>query len=148
MYNMQNYIFKCRNNSCDFETQQRLHVEDFDKKQYGNDGKGHVCEKCGFPRMIVAKSNRRADDGFKPGWQPNIREYHDSYSSYKAALKRRGLIEIGYEKQAFNEEGDVTRYWTDDMLKEIYDALKLSDNELKDLKENEVKRKDGKVEML
>ena len=113
-----------------------MSVEDFDSRQYGNDGKGHQCEKCGFPRMALIKSNKRADDTFKAGFQRNIMEYCHTVEEYRRKLKERGLIEIGYEDLPFNEDGAPVEYWSEDMLKYAY-QMGLSENEVNSLRDDE-----------
>jgi len=124
-----------------------MSVEDFDKTQYGNDNKGHQCEKCGHPKMAVIKSNRMAGDTFKAGFQRNIMEYCETVGEYRRKLKERGLIEIGYEDLPFNEDGAPVEYWSDEMLKYAYD-LGLSTNEVDSLRKDEQAEYTGNVVKL
>lgn len=123
---MDNYRFKCR--KCSQEFLRRLTKEDFEKDQYS--ANGHKCFSCGFPKMAVIKTNQMIKDGFTPGWQSNIRKHCNSYSEYKAELKKMGLIEIGYDELP-DQEDSKTKYWTPDLLKKLHDmGIGFSGNEL------------------
>lgn len=76
--------------------------------------------------MIVIKSNRLVDDGFKPGFQRNIMKHCSTYGEYKAWLKKLGLIEIGYSDIPEEKEAR-TQYWDDEKIKKLYDILDPSD---------------------
>lgn len=82
-------------------------------------------------------SNRVVKDGFKPGFQRNIRKHCSTYSEYKAHLKSMGLVEIGYEEHAPGTKIE-REFFSDDtirMLNQKYN-LSLSDSEIRKLKEN------------
>lgn len=137
MANAQNYRFKCRNPNCGYECLKRYNIEEYDELQFSKGGIG--CFQCGFARMIVMKSNAQADDGFKPGFQRNIRKHCDTYAEYKAHLKKMGLIEIGYEELNFTGEDSETDYWTDDIIKGMFERnMQLSGNEIKALQEGKI----------
>ena len=132
------YRLKCRNPKCGAEFLRHYPKMEFENLQYGGGGSGIGCFQCGFPKMFVLKSGRVADDGFKPGFQRNIRKYCQTYEEYKAHLKAMGLVEIGYEELPKAKEYR-TNYWTDDILKKLYDMSpkedKLSDREAEHMKE-------------
>lgn len=97
---------------------------------------GHGCWKCGYPKMAVIRSNRTVKDNFQPGWQPNLAKHIGTYSEYKAELKKRGLIEFGYEDiEERHQDHYEQNYFDDAMLKKIYDnGLKLSGREIEAIK--------------
>jgi DNA-directed RNA polymerase subunit RPC12/RpoP len=109
---MQNFRFRCQ--KCRHEFLRRMNVEDFDKQQYTT---GFSCFDCGFPKMIVGRTMAKVQDGFKAGWQSNIRAYCDTYSQYKAILKERGLEEIGNEE--FKKTEYKTQYFDKDMMEKL-----------------------------
>jgi hypothetical protein len=125
---------KCQNEKCRNEFHRRYSVEEFDKLQYGSSS-GIGCFDCGTPKMIVMKSNRQIQDGFKPGFQRNIRKHCETYSEYKAHLRNMGLIEVGYEDLPEHKD-TKTQYWTDEVLKKVYNehGLKFSDREAEHMK--------------
>lgn len=50
-------------------------------------------------QIIENSSNRRRiQDGFQPGFQPNINEYCGDRKQYDAALRAKGLVEVGNER--------------------------------------------------
>jgi hypothetical protein len=132
---MPSYRFKCRNHRCGSEFHRYYPSEEFDHHQYGT-ANGWACFNCGFPKMAVIKSNKRAKDSFKPGFQRNIRKYCSTYSEYKQYLKNNGLVEIGYDEIKEDENGRFN-YWDDQMLKKVYDMAQLSGRELEALKNGE-----------
>lgn len=125
------YRMKCR--KCEREYHRHYSVEEFEKNQYGT-ANGWGCFDCGYPKMIVMKSNKRVKDGFQPGFQKSIREYCSTYGEYKQKLKERGLIELGYEELPEREEKRES-YWTPDVLKRLYNefGVKFSDREAEEL---------------
>jgi len=130
---MPSYRFKCRNPRCGSEFHRHFTVEEFDRNQYGTQS-GWACFNCGYIRMAVIKSNKAAQDGFKPGFQKNIRRYAGTYSEYKKILKEMGLIEIGHEEIPEPEEGKPMNYWTPDIVKKVVQSgVELSGNEIKAL---------------
>lgn len=131
----QNYRFKCRNPRCKYECLKRYSKQEFDELQYGGDRPGVRCFQCSFPAMAVIKSNQQIKDGFVPGFQRSIRKYCNTYSEYKYHLKQMGLVEMGYEDIEEDKDGNIVKYWTDDMLKKVYDhGFKFSDREADALK--------------
>ncbi len=48
--------------------------------------------------MKEAKKKKRKNDGFEPGWQPNLGMNVTCYGQYKRILKDRGLVEAGYHE--------------------------------------------------
>ena len=112
-----NFRFSCRNNGCNFQTGvRRLKLEDFEATQYRG---GFPCEKCGFPRMRVMRTNKIVKDGFKPGLQRSIMKHCDTYAEYKAWLKKLDLVEIGYEELNPDSEVGPINYWDDETVREI-----------------------------
>lgn len=71
--------------------------------------------------MAVMRSLQTVKDGFVPGYQRNIAKHCETYSEYKAHLKRMGLVELGYEDLPEQEETHIN-YWSDDILKKVYDS--------------------------
>lgn len=137
------YRFKCRNVKCGAEFHRYYSTSEFERNQYHTQH-GWSCFNCGYPKMAVMKSNKAAKDKFIPGFQRNIMEYCATYKEYQQKLKEKGLIEYGYEDIQPPEDtnGFVTDYWTDDILKEIYDmGVHLSGRTIQALK-------DGLVEDL
>lgn len=122
---MQGYRLKCRNSKCGAEFHRAYKSEEFDRLQYSSDGSGISCFNCGFPRMVVMKSNKTVDDGFKPGFQRNIRKHCSTYAEYKAHLKNMGLIEIGYDDLPPQKE-TLTNYFDDDMMRKLYSRYGIS----------------------
>jgi hypothetical protein len=125
---------KCQNKKCGHEFLRRYDVEEFDKLQYGA-VPGIGCFDCGWPKMLVMKSKRQVNDSFQPGFQRNIRKHCETYSEYKAHLKRMGLIEVGYED--LPEQKEVgTQYWTDELLSKVYNehGVKFSGREAEHMK--------------
>jgi len=131
------YRLKCRNPKCNQEFLRYWPKLEFERLQYGAIP-GISCFQCGFPKMIVVKSNMTAKDGFNPGFQRNIRKHCATYSEYKAHLKIMGLQEVGYEDLPEEEGFSRTQYFNDKRLKKIYDLLdkedKFSDREAEYLK--------------
>jgi hypothetical protein len=135
MAQAQNFRFKCRKPGCGYEHLKRYNVDEFEKLQYPN---GIPCEKCGFPKTVVMRSKQTAKDGFKPGFQASINKYCYSYKEYQQELKKRGLIEMGYEDIPDYQDG-VTNYWTDDVIKNMWDnGVHLSGREIEMLKAGRV----------
>ena len=64
------------------------------------------------------KSERSVKDGFKPGWQSNIRKHCGTYSEYKAQVKAMGLTEVGYETLPEIKPGKIA-YWDDETLMDL-----------------------------
>ena len=125
---MSSYRFHCKNARCGSEFLRYYPVEEFEAQQYGS---GWACFNCGFPRMAVIKSNKAAKDSFAPGFQRNIRKHCSTYSQYKQELKNMGLIEIGYEElPPEDEDTGFQDYWTEDILRDIYDDGISLDGEL------------------
>ena len=128
----QAYRFHCINHKCGAEFHRWILNSDFEVIQYSPSGNGFTCWTCGFPKMAVIKSNKVVKDSFKPGWQPNIRKYCSTYGQYKAELKELGLIEIGHEE--LKEHNGKVEYWTDEMLKKLYDkGIEINPELAKDL---------------
>jgi len=132
------FNLKCKNTVCGSEFHRFWSPEEFDQLQYGTTP-GISCFNCGTPQMIVMRSNRTVKDGFQPGFQRNIRKHCNTYGEYKAHLKNMGLVELGYEDLPEKRE-DKTNYWTDEMLRKIYNetGVKFSDREATALKEGEL----------
>ena len=131
----ENYRFKCVNpNGCNYEGLKRLKLEDFERSQYRG---GFPCEKCGYPRMAVIRSNKMVKDSFVAGYQRSIRKHCETYAEYQRELKKRGLIEIGYEEiNPDTEAGRESVYWDDAIIRGLYKrGIKISGNEAKALKE-------------
>ena len=63
-------------------------------------------------------SNRDVKNTFVPGYQKSINVWCDSYSQYKKELKKRGLIEIGYEDLPEKEDNSSYR-WDDESIKKM-----------------------------
>jgi len=132
------YRFKCRNTRCNSEFHKYFPVEEFEEQQYKS---GWACFDCGFARMGVIKSNKAVKDGFKPGYQRNIKKVCDTYGAYKQALKDMGLVEIGYDEINVEPESeDFSGYWTDDVLRELYteDGVSLDGQLVKGLQSGEL----------
>jgi len=125
------YRFHCRNPKCRGEFHRYFNTEEFEKQQYSSSG--WCCFNCGYPKMAVIKSNKSVNDGFAPGYQRSIGKYCATKAEYNAHLKNMGLIELGYEDLPKNEH--KTTYWTDDILKKVYDyGVQISDREAEALK--------------
>jgi hypothetical protein len=138
MASTKNYRFHCKNQKCGASFHRHFSVEEFEKQQYGS---GWGCFKCGYPRMAVIKSNKSVRDGFTAGFQRNIGKVCSTYSEYKKELKAMGLIELGYEdlKEQPDSE-DFSDYWTDDILKEVYeDGITLDGELINGLQTGEIK---------
>lgn len=116
---MKGFRFKCVNEKCKHEFHKSMSPEDFDRTQYSADGKGHSCYDCGFPKMVVMRSNKLVKDGFVPGFQRSIRKHCETYSEYKQHLKNMGLVELGYEDIP-ESKGPETQYFDDEMMRKIY----------------------------
>lgn len=119
------YRLKCRNEACGHEFHRYWTPEEFDKLQYGAQP-GIGCFSCGYPKMIVIKSNRNVNDKFKPGWQPNIRKHCATYSEYKAWLDKMGLIEVGNDDIPENKY-QAQQYFDEKMIKKIVQSQDPSD---------------------
>lgn len=131
---MPSYRMKCQNLKCGAEHHKHYKSkEEFEKDQYPN---GIGCFRCSYPKMVIMRSLRVAKDSFVPGFQRNIMMHFDDYGAYKKELKRRGLIEIGYEDLEDIEE-TRTKYWDDNLLKKINNqyGLQLSGREADALKD-------------
>lgn len=134
----QNFRLKCRNTKCGFEAIRRYNVEEFDKLQYGGAVKGISCFNCGFPKMAVMRSMQKVKDGFVPGFQRSIGKHCETYSEYKAHLKKMGLVEIGYEELP-EQEDEKINYWTDEVLKKVHDSgVYISGREAQALSEGKI----------
>jgi len=130
------YRFHCKNPRCGGEFLKHIPVDEFDKTQYSISG--HSCYNCGTAKMAVCKSNKRADDGFKPGFQRNIGKHCGTYAEYKAHLKARGLVEYGYEDFDHVEKETEGFEWPKDMLRDLYKAGGYSDRELEALNQGKM----------
>lgn len=63
-------------------------------------------------------------DGFKPGWQENIREYCGSRGQYDRRLKELGLVEIGNEGRVVESTSKAFNpFEIEEFCKEVYDSL-------------------------
>lgn len=126
---MPNYRFHCRNKKCGSDFHRHFPILEFEEQQYGS---GWACFNCGFPRMGVIKSNKMVQDGFVAGFQRSIGKVCNTYGDYKKELKKMGLVEIGYDEiKEDPADEDFSGYWTDDILKEVYEEDDISlDGEL------------------
>ncbi len=81
--------------------------------------------------LLNLRNKRTKKDGFEPGWQENIREYHSDRASYNRAIKEKGLVELGYDyiPQESTKVGGIERSLEFALYaKEI--GVDLSDNEV------------------
>ena len=131
------FRLKCRNPKCGNEYHRYMRIEEFDQLQYSRSG--FPCESCSFPKMAVIKSNRLVKDGFKPGFQRNIRKHCNTYAEYKQHIKDMGLIELGNEEIKLDDnDNPPANYWDDELLKSAHDnGFKLSGREIAHLKGEE-----------
>ena len=99
---------KCRNQKCGNEFHRYYPQKEYDQLSFRDNGtyKGIGCYDCGFPKMIIMRSNKPVKDGFKPGFQRNIMKHCATYAEYKAHLKNMGIIEIGYEEIPERQENE------------------------------------------
>lgn len=129
------YKLTCQNKKCGAMFHRYWNKEEFEKLQYGGAVKGIACFNCGYPKMIVIKSNKVAKDNFEPGYQRNIGKYCATKAEYKAHLKRMGLVEIGNEslpEPSYKEEN----IWTDEFLRKLNNqyGVRLQGREIEYLK--------------
>lgn len=127
------FRMKCR--KCYNEFHRFFPQKEFDQLQYGENGepKGIGCYDCGFPKMIIARSNQTVKDGFKPGFQRNIMKHCSTYTEYKKHLKEMGLIEIGYEELPERNEGEP--FFNENIRKLLAEkyGIDLQDHHVRDL---------------
>lgn len=111
------YRFKCRNTKCNSEFHRYYPKHEFEHHQYNTES-GWACFNCGFPRMAVMMSNRDVKNSFQAGWQKSIGAYCRTYQEYKEELKKRGLVEIGYEDLPPKED-ESTYKWSDKQIRKL-----------------------------
>lgn len=137
---MPNYRFHCKNKKCGGSFHRHFPLKEFEEMQYSNTG--WSCFKCGTIKMAVMKSNKMVKDGFVAGFQRNIGKVCNSYGAYKRMLKEMNLIEIGYDEIKEDPASeDFTDYWTNDILKEVYeeDGINLDGQLVNALQSGEIK---------
>jgi hypothetical protein len=54
--------------------------------------------------LLRANSHKKKTDGFQPGWHPGLGMEIRTNNQYQEELKKRGMVEIGNEKQKVRTE--------------------------------------------
>jgi len=97
------------------------------------DTKGLRITKDGYESN--KRSVRRTADGFQPGFQHQLGKYIGGKREYERELNRQGFVEVGNEKVQATER--KTKYFTDEVLRDIKKEADVSDSTLDSLKESE-----------
>lgn len=69
--------------------------------------------------LLRANSHKAKTDGFQPGWHPALGMEIRTNGQYQEELKKRGMREIGNEKQV--EQKTSTKVFTEEIIKEVID---------------------------
>lgn len=71
-------------------------------------------------QLLRTNSHKAKTDGFQPGWHPALGMEIRTNGQYQEELKKRGLREVGNEKQV--EKKKEMKVFTDETIKEVIDA--------------------------
>lgn len=122
---MPNFSFQCLEKGCHFKWMREYSGEEFERRMNDGQKTGFHCPKCGSFEPQWIRSKRANRDGFEPGWQDSINEWHTCQAGYRRRLKELGLKEIGNDKslrpKELSEIETKGRLGSREMAKEFYD---------------------------
>jgi len=83
------FKFQCMNfGKCGNSFERQYDTQEFEKRMQTRQ---ILCPFCGCTELNYLRSHRALKDGFVPGWQENIKEWHTCKAGYERRLKDLGI---------------------------------------------------------